>query len=105
MPAARQLLPARRVAETFDIEVHGLHYTVTVGRYTDGRVAELFIQNSKPGSTSDSYMRDAAISASLALQYGCPLETLRRALLRDPRGAPSTPLGKAIDLIVDGDRR
>jgi len=45
-------------------------------------------------------MSDAAISASLALQHGCPLETLRRAVLRDPRGAPSTSLGAALDAIA-----
>jgi hypothetical protein len=97
----RQRLPNRRQCETLNIEVGGLHYTATFSRFEDGRVAEVFIQNSKPGSTSDSYMRDAAISASLAFQYGCSLETLRRALLRDPRGAPSTPLGAALDGVGD----
>jgi ribonucleoside-diphosphate reductase alpha chain len=96
----RERLPNRRAAETFEIEVSGLRYTATVSRFADGRIGEIFIQNSKPGSTSDCYMRDAGISASLALQYGCPLETLRRALLRDPRGAPSTPIGRALDLIA-----
>jgi hypothetical protein len=43
--------------------------------------------------------RDAAVAASLALQFGCPLEILRRALLRDSQGRPSTPLGAAIDAI------
>ena len=99
----RERLPNRRAAETFELEVNGLRYTVTVGRFVDGRIGEIFVQNSKPGSTSDCYMRDAGISASLALQYGCPLETLRRALLRDPRGAPSTPIGCAFDLLAGQD--
>jgi len=96
----RERLPNRRAAETLQVEINGLRYAVTVGRFSDGRIGEIFIQNSKPGSTSDCYMRDAGISASLALQYGCPLETLRRALLRDPRGAPSTPLGCVLDLLA-----
>src|SRR5262249_30425733 len=100
----RERLPDRRRSETFDFDVVTgttvLHYTATASRFADGRVGEIFIQNSKPGSTSDYYMRDAGISASLALQYGCPLETLRRALLRDPRGAPSTPIGCALDLLA-----
>jgi hypothetical protein len=96
----RERLPNRRVAETFEVEINGLRYTATVGRFADGRIGEIFVQNSKPGSTSDCYMRDAGISASLALQYGCPLETLRRALLRDPRGVPSTPIGCALDLLA-----
>jgi hypothetical protein len=98
--AARERLPDRRAAETFEVEVNGLRYTATVSRFADGRVGEIFVQHSKPGSTSDCYMRDAGISASLALQYGCPLETLRRALLRDSRGAPSTPIGCALDLLA-----
>jgi hypothetical protein len=68
-------------------------------------VGEVFIQNTKPGSTSDCYMRDAAICASLALQFGCPPEVLRRALLRDPHGSPSTPLGRALDIIAEREGR
>jgi ribonucleoside-diphosphate reductase alpha chain len=100
---SRERLPNRRAAETFEVEVNGLHYTATVGRFADGRIGEIFVQNSKPGSTSDCYVRDASISASLALQYGCPLATLQRALLRDPRGAPSTPIGRALDLLAELD--
>jgi hypothetical protein len=40
----------------------------------------------------------------LALQYGCPLEVLRRALLRDSNGRPSTPLGVALDAVGEGER-
>ena len=94
----RRRLENRRAALSFEIEVGEQHFTATIGRFADGTLAEVFIQNSKPGSTSDAYMRDASISASLALQHGCPLETLRRALLRDPRGNSSTPLGRALDL-------
>jgi hypothetical protein len=53
-----------------------------------------------PGSQSDANARDAAVAASLALQFGCPLETLRHALLRDSHGWPSTPLGAAVDNIA-----
>jgi hypothetical protein len=37
----------------------------------------------------------------LALQNGVPIETIRRALLRDPRGEPSSPLGKALELLAE----
>ena len=99
---ARRRLPDRRLAESFDIEVAGLSYTCTVGRFADGQIGELFLQNHKPGSQSDVNARDAAVAASLALQFGCPLEILRRALLRDSQGRPSTPLGAALDLIGEG---
>jgi hypothetical protein len=90
---ARNRLPNRRRAETFELEVSGLHYTATIGRFADGRLSEIFLQNHKPGSQSDANARDAAVAASLALQFGCPLETLTRALLRDAHDRPSTPLG------------
>jgi ribonucleoside-diphosphate reductase alpha chain len=88
------------LAETFNIEVGGLHYIVSVGRFSDGRLAELFITNGKAGSDSDANARDAAITASIALQYGVPLDVLRHALLRDSHGRPSSPLGAALDLIA-----
>jgi len=95
----RTRLPDRRPAMSFDLTVAGLQFTATVGS-VNGRVMEVFLQNPKPGSAADFFARDAAIAASLALQFGCPLEVLRRAVLRDPRGAPSTPLGAAIDVIA-----
>jgi ribonucleoside-diphosphate reductase alpha chain len=97
---ARQRLTNRRASETFELEVAGLKYTATIGRHGDGRILEIFLQNHKPGSQSDSNARDAAVAASLALQYGCPLKTLQRALLRDSRSHPSTPLGAALDRIL-----
>jgi|SRR5262245_4828896 len=98
----RQRLPDRRLAESLDFEVNNLKYTATVGKYPNGRIGEVFLQSHKPGSQSDANARDAAVAASLALQYGCALEVLKRALLRDSQGCPSTPLGAAIDAITTG---
>jgi hypothetical protein len=97
----RQRLTNRRICETFELEVGGLRYTATVGRFTDGTIGEVFLQNQKPGSASDANARDAAVAASLALQLGCPIETLQRALLRDSYGRPSTALDAAIDIIAE----
>jgi hypothetical protein len=96
----RERLPSRRLAESFELEVAGLRYTCTIGRFPDGRIGELFLQNHKPGNQSDCNARDAAVAASLALQFGCPLEVLRRALLCDAQGRPSTPLGAALDRLA-----
>lgn len=96
---SRQRLPNRRAAESFDIDVAGLRYVCTVGRFADGQVAEVFLQSHKPGNSSDANARDAAVAASLCFQFGCPLDVLRRALLRDPHGRASTPLGAALDRI------
>jgi hypothetical protein len=46
-------------------------------------------------------MHDAAIITSLALQFGCPLETIRHALKRDGHhGIAASPIGAALDRIT-----
>jgi ribonucleoside-diphosphate reductase alpha chain len=97
---SRERLPNRRASTTFELELHGLRYAATVSYFADGRMGEIFLQNRKPGSHSDSNVRDAAVAASLALQFGCPLHVLHRAALRDSKGHPSTPLGAALDVIA-----
>jgi hypothetical protein len=99
MNPVRNRLHNRRSSENFSFECNGLKYTATVSRYTNGNVSEVFISNNKPSSQSDVNARDAGIAASLALQFGCPLQTLRHALLRDAHGKASSPLGVALDLV------
>jgi hypothetical protein len=36
----------------------------------------------------------------IGIRYGVPLDVIRRALLRDPRGLASSPLGVALDLMA-----
>ena len=98
----RERLPNRRASTSFSFEVGGLHYTATISRFADGRVAEIFLSNTKLSSQSDVNARDSAVAASLAFQFGCPLETLRRALLRNPSGEAASPLRRALDLIAAG---
>ena len=95
----RTRLPNRRAAETFDLEVAGLRYTATIGRFADGRVAEVFLNNHRINSAADVHARDAAIAVSFALQHGADFEDLRRALSRDANGRASGPLGAALDRI------
>jgi ribonucleoside-diphosphate reductase alpha chain len=96
----RQRLANRRASETFAITAMNLKFTVTVSRYSDGRPAEVFITNHRAGSAAGVMASDGAIAASLALQYGCPIDVLSKALSRDSRGNPTSPLGVAIDLIA-----
>ena len=96
---SRARLPNRRAASTFNFEVGGLRYTATVGRFHDGRIGELFLQNHKSDSSADTNARDAAIAASLLLQHGCPVDTLRRALTRNADGLASGPLAHLLDLL------
>jgi hypothetical protein len=97
----RQRLPDRRASQTFDLESCGLRFTVTASHFADQRLAEVFIQNHKADSTAGIMASDAAIAASLALQFGCPVETLRKALKRDGQGRASGPLGAALDVLAD----
>ena len=100
--AKRSRPPPRRACETFGFEVGGLDYYGTISRFAeDGRVAEIFLSNNKSGSQADANARDAAVAASLAFQFGCPLDVLRDALLRDLRGKAATPLGVALDLVAE----
>jgi hypothetical protein len=99
--AVRERLPNRRAAETFDVEAVGMRYRATIGRYDDGRLAEIFLVNHKAGSQAGIMASDAAVVASIALQYGVPLDVIRGALMRDPRGKPSGPLGVVLDLIAE----
>jgi hypothetical protein len=97
----RTRLPNRRASLTFEIESQGLRFTCTGSRFADGSLAEVFLQNHKAGSMAGINAQDSAVVCSLALQHGVPLETIRRALMRDARGVASGPLGVALDLISE----
>ena len=96
----RQRLPNRRHAETFELEVAGLRYTCTVGRFNDGRLAEVFLNNHKSNSAADTSARDSAIVFSIAMQCGADPEVIRRGLSRDSQGRAFGPLGTALDLVA-----
>jgi hypothetical protein len=98
----RTRLPDRRAAETFEIEVAGLKYIATVGRFANGRIAELFLSNHKSNSAADTNARDSAIVFSIALQFGADLETICKALCRDSQGRASGPLAAALDRVANG---
>lgn len=87
----REALPNRRATQTFKFEFAA-----------DGRPAEIFIDAGKVASGVQNVMRDGAILISLALQHGCPVETLRHAMTRDDVGAAASPLGALLDLVVEG---
>jgi ribonucleoside-diphosphate reductase alpha chain len=99
---SRLRLPNRRAHEIREFEFRGLRYSAGFGRFENGDVAEVFIECSKGQSDSAAAARDAAVCLSLSLQHGVPPETIRAAVLRDSRGAPSGIVGAVLDLI-DGD--
>jgi hypothetical protein len=95
----RKRLPDRRPSVTFDVEAFNLRFTVTASPFDDGTVGELFIQNHKADSSAGIMASDSAIAASLALQFGCPADVLRKALSRDARGTATGPLAAALDAL------
>jgi hypothetical protein len=102
MTAGRARLPNRRQSETLDFEHVGHRFTLSLSSFPGGGIAELFLSSTLVGSPVEALARDAAVTASLAFQYGCPLAVLRAALTRDHGGGPATPLGAALDAISKG---
>ncbi|HEV2550810.1 MAG TPA: hypothetical protein VGU20_26090 [Stellaceae bacterium] len=97
----RTRLPNRRHSITFDVEAFTLRFTITASHFDGGELGELFIKNHKADSGAGIMASDSAIAASLALQFGCPAEVLRKALSRDARGKATGPLGAALDLLTE----
>jgi hypothetical protein len=101
---ARQRLPNRRACESFEFRHAGLDFTLCQGLYPDGRIAEIFLSSHKPGSPIEAIARDAAVTVSIALQFGVPIETIRAALTCDHDGRPATLLGAALDAFAESPR-
>jgi hypothetical protein len=96
---ARNRLPNRRSAVNTSFERDGARFAMSAGYYPDGRLGEIFLNADRANSLLDFLMSDAAILASLALQYGAPLDEIRHALKRDVRGVAASPIGAALDQI------
>jgi len=102
--AERRRLPDRRASVSFNFTLDSFDYVATVSSFADGALAEIFLGNGKTGSGSDANAEDAAIIASIALQFGVPVDVIRRAVLRDDRGRPAGPLGTALDILAERER-
>ena len=97
---AREHLPNRRASEQIAFACGGFKFVATIIRFPDGRLAEIFLTNGKYGSDSDVSARDAAVVCSIALQFGTPLDVIRKALMRDGQSRPNGPLGVVLDLLA-----
>jgi ribonucleotide reductase alpha subunit len=76
--AVRERLPADCPADRYRREIGGHVLYFHVGRYPDGRVGEIFLKLAKEGSAMNALGDALTQVASVALQYGVPLETLAR---------------------------
>ena len=70
----RRTLPSRRKGYTQKAAVGGHKVYLRTGEYPDGKIGELFIDMHKEGAAFRSLMNNFAISVSIGLQYGVPLE-------------------------------
>jgi ribonucleoside-diphosphate reductase alpha chain len=73
-PARKHKMPQRREGLTIEARVGGHKIYLRTGEYTDGRLGEIFIDMHKEGATLRSLLNCFAMSVSMGLQYGVPLE-------------------------------
>jgi ribonucleoside-diphosphate reductase alpha chain len=72
----RRKLPQERLAIAHKFSIAGHEGYIHVGMYEDGTPGEIFIKMSKEGSTLSGVMDTLALSLSMNLQYGVPLDVL-----------------------------
>ncbi len=70
----REKLPNRRKGYTQKANVGGHKVYLRTGEFDDGRLGEIFIDMHKEGAAFRAMMNNFAISISLGLQYGVPLD-------------------------------
>lgn len=100
----RRSLPAKRRGFTQKAKINGQAIFLRTGEYSDGTLGEIFIDMAKEGATMRSMMNCFAISISIGLQYGVPLEEFvdKFAFTRfDPSGFVEHPNIKSTTSIVD----
>jgi ribonucleoside-diphosphate reductase alpha chain len=70
----QEKLPTRRKGYTQKAKIGGHTLFLRTGEYDDGRLGEIFIDMNKEGSALRALLNNFAISVSLGLQWGVPLE-------------------------------
>ena len=93
--APRKRLPRMRQSVTYSFRVADTEGYVHVGLYPDtGQPGEMFIKVAKQGSTLAGVMGAFALSVSMGLQHGVPLETFVAKFVNDtfePHGITDDP--------------
>ncbi len=72
--AKRRRLPDRRTGYTQKVKINGQSVYIRTGEYDNGQLGEVFIDMHKEGAAFRSLLNCFAISISLGLQHGVPLE-------------------------------
>jgi ribonucleoside-diphosphate reductase alpha chain len=100
----RKSLPAKRRGFTQKARIGGQVLFLRTGEYNDNTLGEIFIDLAKEGSTLRSLMNCFAISISVGLQYGVPLEEFVEKFVFtkfEPSGMVDHPNIKTTTSIVD----
>jgi ribonucleoside-diphosphate reductase alpha chain len=70
----RKPLPSRRMGYTQKAKIGGHSIYIRTGEYDDGSLGEIFLDMHREGAAFRSLLNSFAITVSLGLQYGVPLE-------------------------------
>jgi ribonucleoside-diphosphate reductase alpha chain len=100
----QRTLPAKRRGYTQKAKINGQSIFLRTGEYSDGTLGEIFIDIAKEGATVRSMLNCFAISISIGLQYGVPLEEFvdKFVFTRfEPSGMVDHPNIKSATSIVD----
>jgi ribonucleoside-diphosphate reductase alpha chain len=100
----REVLPAKRHGFTIESSVGGHKVFLRTGEYDDGRLGEIFVDMYKEGAAYRSLMNCFAISVSIGLQYGVPLEKYVNSFTFtrfEPQGMTDHPNVKVATSIPD----
>ncbi len=100
----KRRLPAKRAGITVAAKVGNQKVWLRTGEYPDGRLAEIFIDMYKEGATVRSLLNMFAISVSMGLQYGAPLEKYVENFVFtkfEPAGFTDHPNVKTCNSILD----
>ena len=100
----RKRLPQRHTSGRLSFEARRdgaepSKFEAGIGFYNDFTIGEAFLDSGKAGTEVAVIADEAAILFSLALQHGCPIETIRKAMPRTNDGRPEGAIGTLCDLL------
>jgi ribonucleoside-diphosphate reductase alpha chain len=100
----RRRLPAVRPSKTISFTVGDADGYIIAGEYPEDGIGEIFLKVAKQGSTLSGIMDAFAISVSLGLQYGVPLEAYVQKFINmrfEPSGMTGDPDIRFASSLVD----
>jgi ribonucleoside-diphosphate reductase alpha chain len=98
--AHRERMSRKRKSVTYSESIAGHEVTLTVGEYEDGTCGEIFIDLGKEGSDVSGWANAFAISVSLGLQHGIPVDKLCHTFRGMKFGAQDDGATSVPDLVM-----